>query len=397
MFVRPFRYERAESLHDACAMLRAHGDGAKAIAGGQSLLPMVNLGLVEPEVLVDLSRANGPRGVAQDDGHLRIGALMRHRELERDGLVNEHQPLLAEAVRHVGSPRIRVRGTLGGSLAHSDPAAELPLAMTLLGAEYEVTDGESQRTVLAGEFHLSYFTTALAEDELLLEVRVPKLGPGWGWGFVEVSRRPGDFALVAAGALVRVARAEIVEARVAIGGVCRAARPGRGGRDGGRGRRARETWTGGSHPSRGSNRSRTRGPRRSTAGIWRGSWWSERWRTPWRARKRRRELRGHDHAVGERSANDAQRRRPPQPASVAPRRPGRDRPEVRVRRGHLRLVHGPRGRGARLELHRARGAGRGRRDHDGRGTRRSGRRARLRCRRPSTGITPRNADSARRA
>jgi len=219
VFVRPFRYERAESLHDACAMLRAHGDGAKAIAGGQSLLPMVNLGLVEPEVLVDLSRANGPRGVVQDDGHLRIGALMRHRELERDGLVIEHQPLLAEAVRHVGSARIRVRGTLGGSLAHSDPAAELPLAMTLLGAEYEVTNGESQRTVLAGEFHLSYFTTALEEDELLLEVRVPKLGPGWGWGFVEVSRRPGDFALVAAGALVRVARAEIVEARVAVGGV----------------------------------------------------------------------------------------------------------------------------------------------------------------------------------
>jgi aerobic carbon-monoxide dehydrogenase medium subunit len=219
VFVRPFRYERAESLHDACAMLRAAGDGAKAIAGGQSLLPMVNLGLVEPEVLVDLSRADGPRSVAQDDGHLRIGALMRHRELERDGLVNEHQPLLAEAVRHVGSPRIRVRGTLGGSLAHSDPAAELPLAMTLLGAEYEVTNGESQRTVLAGEFHLSYFTTALAEDELLLEVRVPKLGPGWGWGFVEVSRRPGDFALVAAGALVRVARTEIVEARVGVGGV----------------------------------------------------------------------------------------------------------------------------------------------------------------------------------
>jgi carbon-monoxide dehydrogenase medium subunit len=219
VFVRPFRYERAETLHDACAMLRAHGDGAKAIAGGQSLLPMVNLGLVEPEVVVDLSRANGPRAVVEDDGHLRIGALMRHRELERDGLVKEHQPLLAAAVRNVGSPRIRVRGTLGGSLAHSDPAAELPLAMTLLGAEYEVTDGASRRTVPAGEFHVSYFTTALAEDELLLEVRVPKLGPGWGWGFVEVSRRPGDFALVAAAALIRVAGTEIVEARVALGGV----------------------------------------------------------------------------------------------------------------------------------------------------------------------------------
>jgi aerobic carbon-monoxide dehydrogenase medium subunit len=219
VFVRPFRYERARSLHDACAMLRAHGDGAKAIAGGQSLLPMVNLGLVEPDVVVDLSRAEGPRGVLEDEGHLRIGALTRHRELERDGLVREHQPLLAAAVRNVGSPRIRVRGTLGGSLAHSDPAAELPLAMTLLGADYEVTDGESQRTVPAGEFHVSYFTTALAEDELLLEVRVPKLGPGWGWGFVEVSRRPGDFALVAVAALVRAVGAEVVEARVALGGV----------------------------------------------------------------------------------------------------------------------------------------------------------------------------------
>jgi aerobic carbon-monoxide dehydrogenase medium subunit len=219
VFVRPFRYERAESLHDACAMLRAHGDGAKAIAGGQSLLPMVNLGLVEPEVVVDLSRVDGSRGVAEDDGHLRIGALTRHQELERDGLVREHQPLLAAAVRNVGSPRIRVRGTLGGSLAHSDPAAELPLAMTLLGADYEVTDGESQRTMPAGEFHLSYFTTALAEDELLMEVRVPKLGPGWGWGFVEVSRRPGDFALVAAAALVRAVGTEVVEARVALGGV----------------------------------------------------------------------------------------------------------------------------------------------------------------------------------
>ena len=219
MFVRPFRYERAETLHDACSMLRAHGDGARAIAGGQSLLPMVNLGLVEPDVVVDVSRANGPRGVVEDDGHLRIGALMRHRELEGDELVKEHQPLLAAAVRNVGSPRIRVRGTLGGSLAHSDPSAELPLAMTLLGAEYEVTAGESQRTVPAAEFHLSYFTTALAEDELLSEVRVPKLGPGWGWGFVEVSRRPGDFALVAAAALVRVAGTEVVEARVALGGV----------------------------------------------------------------------------------------------------------------------------------------------------------------------------------
>jgi aerobic carbon-monoxide dehydrogenase medium subunit len=200
-------------------MLREHGDGARAIAGGQSLLPLVNLGLVEPEVVIDISHVRQARGVAEDGGHLRIGATTRHRDLEGDPLVAEHQPLLTAAVRNVGSPRIRVRGTIGGSLAHSDPAAELPLAMTVVGAEYEVTDGDATRTLPAGEFHVSYYTTALGEGELLEAVSVPKLGPGWGWGFEEISRRPGDFALVAAGALVRAVGAEIVEARIALGGV----------------------------------------------------------------------------------------------------------------------------------------------------------------------------------
>ena len=219
MFVRPFRYERAGSLREACELLRTHGDGARVIAGGQSLLPLVNLGLVEPEIVVDISHVEAGRGVTEDDGHLRIGATTRHRELERDRLVADAQPLLAAAVRNVGSPRIRARGTIGGSLAHSDPAAELPLAMTVVGAQYEVTDGAATRTVPAGEFHVSYYTTSLGEGELLEAVSVPKLGPGWGWGFEEVSRRPGDFALVAAGALVRSDGDEIVEARIAVGGV----------------------------------------------------------------------------------------------------------------------------------------------------------------------------------
>lgn len=200
-------------------MLRELGDGAKAIAGGQSLLPMVNLGLVELESVVDISRVDGARGVTEGDGVVRIGALTRHRELERDPLVLRSQPLLAAAVRNVGSPRIRARGTLGGSLAHSDPAAELPLAMTVVGAHYEVTDGATTRTLAASDFHVSYYATQLADDELLEAAIVPTLGPGWGWGFVEVSRRPGDFALVAAGALVRAAGSEIVEARIALGGV----------------------------------------------------------------------------------------------------------------------------------------------------------------------------------
>lgn len=219
MFVKPFRYQRAESLAEAAAALRDAGGTAKVIAGGQSLLPMMNLGLLDVEAMIDVSRVREARGVTEDEGYLRIGALTPHHGLETDTLVATYQPLLGAAAGNVGSRRIRTRGTLGGSLAHSDPAAELPLAMTALGAEYELTDASTARTVPADEFHLSYYMTALREDELIASVRVPKLGPGWGWGFQEVSRRPGDFAIVAAAVLVRMAAGQIVESRVALGGV----------------------------------------------------------------------------------------------------------------------------------------------------------------------------------
>lgn len=219
MFVKPFRYERAGSLAEAAQALRAAEGGAKVLAGGQSLLPMMNLGLLDLDAMIDVSHVVEARGVARHDGFLRIGALTRHRELQADPLVTSLQPLLAAAAGWVGSSRIRARGTLGGSLAHSDPAAELPLAMMTLGATYELTDGTRSRAVRADEFHVSYFTTDLAEDELLASIQVPILGPGWGWGFQEVSRRPGDFAIVAAAALVRLAGTEIVESRLALAGV----------------------------------------------------------------------------------------------------------------------------------------------------------------------------------
>ena len=218
MFVKPFGYERAHTLGDACEMLRAYEGDARPIAGGQSLLPMINLGLVEVRAVVDISRV-ADEGIVEDDGHLRVGALTRHGELERHELVRQRQPLLSAAARLVGNIRVRARGTLGGSVSHADPAAELPLAMTLLGAEYEVTDGHSVRIVPAAEFVISYFTTQLRQDELLVSARVPTLGTGWGWGFVEFSRRPGDFAIVAAAALAQCAEGFIVETRVALAGV----------------------------------------------------------------------------------------------------------------------------------------------------------------------------------
>jgi CO/xanthine dehydrogenase FAD-binding subunit len=219
MFMRPFRFERADRLDDACELLRRHGEGAKVIAGGQSLMPLVNLGLVQPEVVVDISRATAGREVSAADGYLSIGALITHARLAADPVAARLQPLLGAAAAKIGNARVRGRGTLGGSLAHSDPAAELPLVMVALGATYEVTDGRRSHEVRAEEFHLGFLTSQLAEDELVVAARMPVLGPGWGWSFLEVSRRDGDFALAAAAVLVRIADGIVVESRVAVGGV----------------------------------------------------------------------------------------------------------------------------------------------------------------------------------
>lgn len=219
MYTRAFRYQRADDLRAACAALRGHGEGAQVIAGGQSLLPMINVGLAAPEVLVDISRVTEAREITASDGYLSVGALVTHRELIASAVARASQPLLGAAATHIGSSRIRNRGTLGGSLAHGDPAAELPAAMTALGASYDLTDGRATREVRAEEFAVTRFTTVLEPDELVAAARVPVLGPGWGWSFREVSRRRGDFAVVSAAALVRSAGGAVVEARLALGGV----------------------------------------------------------------------------------------------------------------------------------------------------------------------------------
>jgi len=222
MFTRPFRFERAERLADASDLLRLHGDEAKVIAGGQSLMPLINLGLAAPQLVIDISRADQGRRarvISASDGYLTIGALVTHARLAVDEVAAGQQPLLCAAAARIGNSRVRNRGTLGGSLAHSDPAAELPLVMVALGAEYEVSNGERARSVRAEEFHLGFLTTALEADELVIRARVPSLGPEWGWAFQEFSRRDGDFALAAAAALIRSSGGAIIESRVAVGGV----------------------------------------------------------------------------------------------------------------------------------------------------------------------------------
>jgi aerobic carbon-monoxide dehydrogenase medium subunit len=197
----PFQYARPPNLADAVGLLAAADHDVKILAGGQSLVPMLNLRLVRPAVLIDLSGVPGLDHITvSPSGGLTIGALVRHAALADSAPVIERAPLLAEAARHVGHAAIRHRGTLGGSLAHADPAAELPTAVVALGAEFVLHGPRGARTIQAPEFFLGLMTTALAPDEILLEIRVPPQGPGWG--FAEVVRRTGDFALAGVVALV---------------------------------------------------------------------------------------------------------------------------------------------------------------------------------------------------
>lgn len=197
-----FAYAAPRSLDEALALFAEHGDEAKALAGGQSLVPMLNFRLVRPAMLVDLNRVAGCGGIAVTAGSLHVGALVRTASLERDPAVAAGWPLLRDAARLVGHPAIRNRGTVGGSAAHADPQAELPAALVALDARFHLRSHRAQRVVAADAFFTDFFSTALAPDELLLDIEVPGLPPRTGTAFVEEARTHGDFAL--AGAAVTV-------------------------------------------------------------------------------------------------------------------------------------------------------------------------------------------------
>ena len=198
----PFRYARAGSLAEAIALLAEAPGDTKLLAGGQSLVPMLNMRLVRPAVLVDVNGLRELTGITPTpEGGLRIGALTRHAELTASPAVIERAPLLAEAARHVGHAAIRNQGTLGGSLAHADPAAELPAALLALDARVHVTGSRGAREIAANAFFLGLLTTALEPDDILTAIEIPAPPPGWG--FVEIARRPGDFALAGVAVVVR--------------------------------------------------------------------------------------------------------------------------------------------------------------------------------------------------
>jgi CO/xanthine dehydrogenase FAD-binding subunit len=216
-----FDYHRPDSLAEALDLLAGLGDDVKVLAGGQSLVPMMNFRLVWPAALVDVAGVPGLAGVRRDNGTLAVGAMTRQWDAEHDPLVHQHCPVLAEALGFVGHTAIRTRGTVGGSLAHADPAAELPVTAVALGAEMVMATGspERRRTVPAEKFFVHHFTTALAEDDLLVEVRWPVTGPGRGAALCEFALRHGDFAVVAAAAAVSVSGGICSDVRLAVGGV----------------------------------------------------------------------------------------------------------------------------------------------------------------------------------
>jgi aerobic carbon-monoxide dehydrogenase medium subunit len=202
----PFTYHRPGTLDEALDLLGEYGDEAKVLAGGQSLLPLLSLRLAHPAHLVDINRIDGTLSqVAQHDGGLSVGALVRQRAAETSPVIHAGCPLLAEALPLIGHTQIRNRGTVCGSLAHADPASELPAVALALDAQMVAQSrARGTRTIAAQAFFRGYLTTALEPDEVLTEFRLPAWPAGTGWSFQEVTRRHGDFALVGVAAAVRL-------------------------------------------------------------------------------------------------------------------------------------------------------------------------------------------------
>lgn len=211
-----FSYARATSVGNALELLAAHGDGAKVLAGGQSLMPAMNLRLISPQLLVDIGDLSELRGIELNGATLRIGALTRHADLLNSPEIAAHAPLLAEAIAHVAHPAIRNRGTLGGSLAHADPASELPACMLALNATIIVRGHAGERRIEARDFFTGIYQTALSAEELLVAVELPAVQKDSVHFFHEFARRHGDYAIVGLAAQAVVRGGVFADLRIAL-------------------------------------------------------------------------------------------------------------------------------------------------------------------------------------
>lgn len=214
----PFAYHKARSLEDAVAQLAAHKD-ARLLAGGQSLIATLNMRLSAPTVLIDINGIDGLDRIDCNGDTVEIGALVRHAQAERSEIIAKHAPLIARAIPHVAHPAIRNRGTLGGSVAFADPAAELPACLLALGGEVEASGPKGKRTIKADDFFKGLFETALAPDEILTALRLPAAKADTRIGFAELARRHGDYAIVGLAATARADGAKLTDVRLAYFGV----------------------------------------------------------------------------------------------------------------------------------------------------------------------------------
>jgi aerobic carbon-monoxide dehydrogenase medium subunit len=211
-----FSYARATSVANALELLAGHGDGAKVLSGGQSLMPAMNLRLISPELIVDISEIVELRGIVVTGGVMRIGALTRHVDLLGSSEIATHAPLLTKAVAHIAHPAIRNRGTLGGSLAHADPASELPACMLALNATIVIRSQDGERRVPATDFFTGIYETVLSAQELVVAVELPVAKKNSAWFFDEFTRRHGDYAIVGLAALAMVEGDMFTDLRLAF-------------------------------------------------------------------------------------------------------------------------------------------------------------------------------------
>jgi carbon-monoxide dehydrogenase medium subunit len=213
----PFAYERARSVEHAIDLLGQ--DEARLLAGGQSLIATLNMRLSSPRLLVDLNGIDGLAGIARRNGHIEIGALVRHAQAERSRDIAQHAPLIALAMPHIGHPAIRNRGTIGGSIALADPATELPACLLALGGEVDMAGPQGSRTVKADDFFKDLFETALGPRDVLTAIRVPSATAATRVGFAEFARRQGDYAMVGLAACARADGNSLQDVRLAFFGV----------------------------------------------------------------------------------------------------------------------------------------------------------------------------------
>ena len=218
MFAADFEYYRAGSVAEACQLLAAH-PGAKLLAGGHSLIPLLKLRLAAPTAVVDIGRIGGLRGISNGSGALRIGALTTHAEIAASADVKANAAALAEAAGQIGDPAVRNRGTIGGNVAHADPASDLPTVLTALGARFTVSSPDGERSIGAADFFQGMMATALGEQDILTAIHVPASGAGTGTAYVKFSHPASRYAVIGAAAAVTADGGTCTGASVVVGGV----------------------------------------------------------------------------------------------------------------------------------------------------------------------------------